>query len=158
MAAQAHTLAGVFDSRDAAATGVRYLEQVGFEPWRIEVIEDPRRALEIGVRHYARQGVVAGFMVGLAFVLLGAFALGVRTPGIEGVVVPIAVIGGWSLIGFMAGYGVKRRGPNAKAFESALRSGASVVAVRCTSDCDVAEHAFAEAGAYDVLDETASML
>jgi hypothetical protein len=158
VAAQAHTLAGVFPSHEAAATGVRYLEHVGFEPWRIEVIEDPRRALEIGVRRYARQGLVAGFTVGLAFVLLGAFALGVRVPGIEGVVAPIAVIGGWSLIGFLAGYGVKRRGPDADVFESAFREGASVVAVRCTEDCDVAEHALAEAGAYDVLDETASAL
>jgi hypothetical protein len=60
-------------------------------------------------------------VVGVGFVLLGAFALGVRIPGIEGVVAPIAVIGGWSLIGFLAGYGVKRRGPDAEVFESAFR-------------------------------------
>jgi hypothetical protein len=158
MAARAHTLAGVFPSHEAAATGVLYLEQVGFEPWRIELIEDPRRALEIGVRRYAREGLAVGFVVGIAFVAIGFFVLGVRLPGIEGVMAPIAVIGGWSLIGFLAGYGIKRRGPDAELFESALREGGSVVAVRCTEDCGVAEHAFAEAGAYDVLDQTAPAL
>jgi hypothetical protein len=155
VAARAHTLAGVFPSHDAAAHGVRYLEQVGFEPWRIEVVEDPRRALEIGVRRYAREGLAAGFVVGAAFVLLGVFVLHVSLPAFEGVVAPIAVIGGWSLIGFLAGYGIKRRGPDAELIESTMRDGGAVVAVRCTEDCDVAEHAFAEAGASDVLDETA---
>jgi hypothetical protein len=67
------------------------------------------------------------------------------------------VIGGSSLIGALAGYSVNRRGPDADLFESALREGASVVAVRCTENCGVAEHAFAETGAYDVLDETAAL-
>jgi hypothetical protein len=48
----ARVLAAVFPSHAAAAKGVRYLEQVGFEPWRIEVVEDPRRAVEIAVRRY----------------------------------------------------------------------------------------------------------
>lgn len=158
MTAQARRLAGVFPSHEAAATGVLYLGRVGFEPWMIEVIEDPRRALEIGVRRYAREGLAAGFLAGIAFVAIGLFVLGVRLPGIEGVVAPIAVIGGWSLIGSLAGYGIKKRGPDAELFESALREGASVVVVRCTENCDVAEDAFAEAGAYDVLDETARAL
>jgi hypothetical protein len=158
MAARAHTLAAVFPSHDAAARGVRCLEQVGFEPWRIEVVEDPRRADLIGLRNYARHGLVAGFIVGVAFVVLGVFVWHVALPGVEGVVAPVAVIGGWSLIGLLLGLGIKRRGPDAALFESALREGAAVVAVRCTEDCAVAEHAFAEAGAYDVLDETASAL
>jgi hypothetical protein len=111
--------------------------------------------MEIGIRRYGHEGLVAGFVVGVAFVLFGVLVLHVGPPGFEGVVAPIAVIAGWSLIGFLAGYGLKRRGPDAELLESALREGASVVAVRCTEDCDIAEHAFAEAGAYDVIDETA---
>jgi hypothetical protein len=36
--ALAHTLAAVFASHEAAVTGVRHLEQVGVEPWRIQVV------------------------------------------------------------------------------------------------------------------------
>jgi hypothetical protein len=156
--AAAHTLAAAFPSRDAATNGVRYLEKVGFEPWRIEIVEDPRRALEIGVRRYAREGLVAGFIVGVAFAGVGIFALHVRLPWFESIVVPIAVIAGWSLIGFLAGYGLKRLGPDVEILESTMREGGAVVAVRCTEDCDLAEHAFAEAGASEVLDETGAAL
>ena len=153
-----HTLAALFPSRDAAANGVRYLEKVGFEPWRIEIVEDPRRAMEIGVRRYSRQGLVVGFAVGVAFVALGVFGLRVGLPGIEDIVAAIAVVGGWALIGFLAGYGIKLRGPDADRLESTLRDGGAVVAVSCTEDCDLAEHAFAEAGASEVLDEVAPAL
>jgi hypothetical protein len=153
----ARTLAAVFPSHAAAARGVRYLEHAGVEPWRIEVVEDPRRAVEIAVRRYTFHGLAIGFIVGVAFVLFGVFVLYVGLPATLGIVVPIVVIGGSSLIGALLGYGVKRRGPDAELFESALREGASVVAVRCTEDCAVAEHAFAEAGAYNVLDETAAL-
>jgi hypothetical protein len=156
--AAAHTLAAAFPSRDAATNGVRYLENVGFEPWRIEIVEDPRRALEIGVRRYAREGLFAGFIVGVAFVGVGIFGLHVRLPGFESIVVPIAVIAGWSLIGFLAGYGLKRLGPDVEILESTMREGGAVVAVKCTEDCDLAEHAFAEAGASEVLDETGAAL
>jgi hypothetical protein len=154
--ARAHTLAAVFPSHDAAATGVRYLEQVGVEPWRIQVVEDPRRADLIGIRRYSIHGLVTGVLVGVAFALVGVFVLHVGLPGFEGIVAPLAVIGGWSLIGLLAGYGTKRRGPDVDLFESMMWRGGAVVAVRCTEDCDIAEHAFAEAGASEVLDETGS--
>jgi hypothetical protein len=150
------TLAAVFPSHAAATKGVRHLEQVGVEPWRIEIVEDPRRAAEIAIRRYTVRGLAIGYIVGVALVLFGAFVLQVELPAIEGVVAPIAVIAGSSLIGALAGYGVMRRGPDADLFESALREGASVVAVWCTKDCGAAEHAFAEAGVY-VLDETAAI-
>jgi hypothetical protein len=152
--AAAHTLAAVFSSRDAAARSVRVLERAGIPPWRVEVVEDPRRALDIGVRRYVREGALAGLVIGVVFVLVGVAILHVSLPGFEGVVPPLAVTAGWTLIGALVGYGVKRTAPDASLFESTMRAGGAVVAVRCADDCDMAEHAFAEAGASEILDET----
>ena len=149
------TVVGIFASDRNAADAMRSLDAAGFDADRVEMTEDdPSLAAEVGGRTYAREGFVAGAIVGL--LVVAAFGIwGDLGRDVVGLIVGgVGVVGGMATIGLVVGRTVDRHAPDSSLFARAVRNGGAIGSVRCADDeCDFAAQVLDGAGAREVRDE-----
>jgi hypothetical protein len=149
------TVVGIFGNDRRAAEAMRSLDAAGFDPDRVQMVEDdPSLAAEVGGRTYAREGFIGGLILGL-LVVAGFSVWGDLGRDVVGLIVGgVGVVGGMATIGLVVGRTIDRHAPDAGLFARTVRNGGAIVSVRCVADeCDFAARLLDGAGAREVRDE-----
>lgn len=129
----AHTVVGVFPSRAAARGAMRQLERDGMPPDRIGIVtNNVRQAREIA-GSYSPQAALAGAMLGailvVAYVAFGGDPIRQNPVGVA--LGAVAIIGGLTAIGWLAGRARVLKEDEYDTFEDPVEEGESLVTVVC---------------------------
>lgn len=133
----AQTIVGIFASRAAARGAVQQLQRAGMPPDRIGIVDhNVRQAREIA-GSYSPQAALAGAMLG-AILVVGYVVFGgeqIRQSPFAVAMGAFAIVGGLTLIGWLAGRGRVLKEEEYDDYEDKVEEGEALVSVVCdTSD------------------------